>query len=72
MIEITSDYGCIGEFRWMNTNQEFHFEITPAMSETLPCTLPGWWGTAWFGDAPASFVRRLDLVTRMLTDEPRH
>lgn len=71
MIEITSDYGCIGEFRWMNTNQEFHFEIAPAMFETLPCTLPGWWGAAWFGPAPAALVRRLNLVTRMLTDEPR-
>ena len=71
MIEITSDYGCIGEFRWMNTNQGFHFEIAPARSETLPCTLPGWWGAAWFGAAPAALVRRLNLVTRMLTDEPR-
>lgn len=66
MIEVTSDYGCIGEFRWMNTNQDFHFEIAAGRHDTLPTTIPAWWSVAWFGDAPASFVRRLDLVVRML------
>lgn len=69
MIDITSDFGCIGNLRWMNTNQEFHFEIDAGHCGGLPCTLPGLWGTAWFGDAPASLVRRLELVTRMLADE---
>lgn len=70
MIEITSDYGCIGEFRWMNTNQDFHFEIAAGRTETLPATIPAWWGAAWFGDVPESFARRIELVVRLLTDEP--
>lgn len=72
MIEITSDYGCIGEFRWMNTNQEFHFEISDSRIDTLPTTMPAWWGIAWFGDVPSSFSRWIDRVVDLLVnDEPR-
>jgi hypothetical protein len=71
MIDITSDRGRIGNFKWINTNQNFHFEIDAGHSGGLPRTLPGWWGTVWFGrQRPAWLIRRLDLIMRMLEDEP--
>jgi hypothetical protein len=62
MIEITSDFGRIGELRWMNTNQEFWFEIAPRRGEVLPTTFPAWWGCAWFGRPPEHYCRRIDTV----------
>jgi hypothetical protein len=69
VIEITSDYGRIGELTWMNTNQEFWFEIAPRRGETLPTTFPAWWGRVWFGRPPEAYCKRIDTVLDVLCRE---
>jgi hypothetical protein len=63
MIEITSDYGRIGSFHWMNTNQECWFEVHLPTSDNRIRTFPVWWGCHWFGNPPQWLIDHLEFVT---------
>jgi hypothetical protein len=62
MIEITSDYGRIGPFHWLNTNQKYHFEVHLPADNRLPRTFPAWWGCCWFGRPPQWLINHLDFL----------
>lgn len=65
MIEITSEYGRIGSFHWLNTNQEYHFEfyIDGPLGGWRPRTLPIWWGCCWLDTPPQWLIDHLNFVS---------
>jgi hypothetical protein len=69
MITITSDYGQIGNFCWMNSNQDYQIEITHDVTGKVIQTLPAWWGCCWReGSEPTAYLNMIATVLAMLME----
>ena len=67
---ITSDYGQIGNFYWMNANQDYQIEVTHDVTDEVILTLPAWWGCCWWeGNEPKAYLNMVATVLAMLLTE---
>lgn len=66
---ITSDYGQVGNFCWMNTNQDYLIEVTHDVTGEVVLTVPAWWGGCWWLDRkPNAYLNMIGTVLAMLQE----
>ena len=64
---ITSDCGQIGNFCWINANQDYVLEVTDDVTGELIQTLPAWWGGCWWlNKEPNAYLNMISTVMAML------
>lgn len=67
---ITSDYGQIGNFCWVNANQDCQIEVADDVTGKVIQTLPAWWGCCWWvGNEPTAYLNMIGTVLIMLLAE---